>query len=43
MFNTRPQSVYMSLQKEYLVCAIPLTYIQNVHLKNQIDTSKQDT
>ena len=41
MFNTRPHLAYMSLQK-YVVYAIPFTYIQNLHVKHQIDTSKQD-
>ena len=41
MFNTRLHWAYMSLQK-YVVYAILFTYIQNLHLKNQIDTSKQD-
>ena len=41
MFNTRPHWAYMSLHK-FVVYAIPLTYIQNLHVKNQIDTSKQD-
>ena len=41
MFNTRPHWAYMSLQKKNVVYAIPFTYIQNLHVKNQIDTSKQ--
>ena len=42
MFNTRPHWAYMSLQKKYVVYAILFTCIQHLHVKHQIDTSKQD-
>ena len=41
MFNTRPHWAYIHLKK-YVVYAIPFTYMQHLHVKHQIDTSKQD-